>query len=258
LTAAWRQLHTGRVLTISDFFAPAVFPAIGSSFLASAVEIVEAFTIVLAVASLRGWRPALTGAFAALATLAAMVLALGPALSRVPLAALQIVIGVALLLFGMGWLRKAVLRAGGIMALHDEDKIYDEERAALSTASAWAAGIAAYKAVLLEGLEVVFIVIAVGAGRGLLAAASLGALAAFVLILTIGLIVRQPLSKVPENTLKFTVGVMMCGYGTFWTGEGLGVDWPGGDWALLAFGAIFLGFGLALAAMLRRPQMEAA
>ena len=238
--------------------APAVFPAISASFLASTVEIVEAFTIVLAVASLQGWRPALTGAFAALATLAATVLALGPALSAIPLYVLQIVIGVALLLFGMGWLRKAVLRASGIMALHDEEKIYNEERAALSTASAWAAGIASYKAVLLEGLEVVFIVLAVGAGRNLLVPAALGALIAFILVLTIGLVVHKPLSRVPENTLKFAVGVMMCGYGAFWTGEGLGVDWPGGDWALLGFGALFLGFGLALAAIVRRPQMRAA
>ena len=238
--------------------SPSVFGAIGSSFLASAVEIVEAFTIVLAVASLRGWRPALTGAFAAIGTLAAMVLALGPALERVPLSALQIAIGVALLLFGMGWLRKAVLRAGGVLALHDEDRIYNEERTALSTASAWAAGIASYKAVLLEGLEVVFIVIAVGAGRGLLVAASLGAFAAIVLVLTIGIIVRRPLSKAPENTLKFAVGVMMCGYGTFWTGEGLGVQWPGSDWALLGLALVFLACGLGLAAMVRRPSMRAA
>lgn len=238
--------------------SPSALPAIGSSFLASAVEIVEAFTIVLAVASVRGWRPALTGAFAAVGTLAAMVLTLGPALERVPLSALQIVIGVALLLFGMGWLRKAVLRAGGILELHDEDRIYNEERAALSTAGAWAAGIASYKAVLLEGLEVVFIVIAVGAGRGLLFPASLGALAAIALVLAIGLIVRRPLSRVPENALKFTVGVMMCGYGSFWTGEGLGVQWPGNDWALLGLAMIFLVFGLALAAMVRAPRMGTA
>ena len=242
----------------NSMLSPAVFPAIGSTFLASAVEIVEAFTIVLAVASLRGWRPALTGAFAAIATLAAMVLALGPALERAPLSALQTAIGVALLLFGMGWLRKAVLRAGGVLALHDEDRIYNEERTALSTASAWAAGIASYKAVLLEGLEVVFIVIAVGAGRGLLVAASLGAFAAIVLVLLIGIIVRQPLSKTPENTLKFAVGVMMCGYGVFWTGEGLGVHWPGSDWALLGLAMIFLAGGLALAAIVRRSPMRAA
>ena len=241
---------------LGSMLSPSVFGAIGSSFLASAVEIVEAFTIVLAVASLRGWRPALTGAFAAIGTLAALVLALGPALERVPLSALQIAIGVALLLFGMGWLRKAVLRAGGVLALHDEDRIYNEERTALSTASAWAAGIASYKAVLLEGLEVVFIVVAVGAGRGLLVAASLGAFAAIVLVLTIGIIVRQPLSKAPENTLKFAVGVMMCGYGAFWTGEGLGVQWPGSDWALLGLAMIFLACGLALAAFLRRAPMR--
>jgi uncharacterized membrane protein len=246
------------VLDFSSLFSPSVLPAIGSSFLASTVEIVEAFTIVLAVASLRGWRPALTGAFAAVGTLAAMVLALGPTLERAPLSALQIAIGVALLLFGMGWLRKAVLRAGGILELHDEDRIYNEERAALSTASAWAAGIASYKAVLLEGLEVVFIVIAVGAGRGLLISASLGALAAIVLVLAIGLIVRRPLSRVPENTLKFAVGVMMCGYGAFWTGEGLGVRWPGSDWTLLGLAIIFLALGLTLAAIVRGARMRAA
>jgi len=242
------------MLAFGSMLSPYALPAVGSSFLASAVEIVEAFTIVLAVASLRGWRPALTGAFTALGTLAAMVLAFGPALDRVPLSALQLAIGVALLLFGMGWLRKAVLRAGGILALHDEDKIYYEERAALSTASAWAAGIASYKAVLLEGLEVVFIVIAVGAGRGLLFAASLGAVAAMVLVLTLGLVIRKPLSRVPENALKFAVGVMMCGYGAFWTGEGLGVQWPGRDWTLLGLAMIFLMWGLALAAILRRMR----
>jgi uncharacterized membrane protein len=246
---------------MTDFFvallSPAVLPAISASFLASIVEIVEAFTIVLAVASLHGWRPALTGAIGALATLSAMVVGLGPALARAPVGALQIVIGIALLLFGMGWLRKAVLRAGGIIALHDEDKIYDAERTVLSTASVWAAGIASYKAVLLEGLEVAFIVLAVGAGHGLIAAASLGALAAFALVFAIGLIVRHPLSRAPENALKFAVGVMMCGYGSFWTGEGLGVHWPGGDWTLLGLGSIYLAFALGLAALVRRPQLSA-
>lgn len=245
-------------MDFTTLVSPIALPAITASFTASTVEIVEAFTIVLAVASLRGLRPALLGAVGAIATLAAMVIVFGPALSLVPLHILQILIGVALLLFGMGWLRKAVLRAGGVMALHDEDKIFEEERAELSHASAWAAGIAAYKAVLLEGLEVVFIVIAVGAGRGLLLPAALGAFAACVLVLGIGAIVHRPLSRVPENTLKFAVGVMMCGYGVFWTGEGIGVEWPGADWALLAFGALFLAFGLMLAAMIRRLPRRAA
>ena len=245
-------------MDFSTLLSPIAAPAIGASFTASTVEIVEAFTIVLAVASLRGWRPALIGAASAVLTLAAMVIVFGPALELIPLALLQIVIGIALLLFGLGWLRKAVLRSGGVMALHDEDKIFETERAELSQATAWAAGIAAYKAVLLEGLEVVFIVIAVGAGRGLLVPAAIGALAACVLVLGIGAIVHAPLSRVPENALKFAVGVMMCAYGAFWTGEGLGVDWPGSDWALLGFGALFLVFGLAMAAMIRRMPARAA
>ncbi|HEX3406877.1 MAG TPA: hypothetical protein VHS81_06545, partial [Caulobacteraceae bacterium] len=160
-------------------------PAIGAAFVASTVEVVEAFTIVLAVATLRGWRPALTGAGAALVVLAAIVAALGPALSLVPLQALQIVIGVLLLLFGLGWLRKAVLRAAGIMALHDEDAIFERERNQLADevrsvrAADGIAALASFKAVLLEGLEVVFIVLAVGAGRGLMVPAAIGALAAF-------------------------------------------------------------------------------
>jgi uncharacterized membrane protein len=247
-----------RAMDFAGLLSPIAAPAIGASFTASTVEIVEAFTIVLAVASLRGWRPALTGAAGAVATLAAMVIAFGPALEFIPLAALQIVIGVALLLFGLGWLRKAILRAGGVMALHDEDKIFEEERAELAQATAWAAGIAAYKAVLLEGLEVVFIVIAVGAGRGLLIPAALGALAACLLVLAIGALAHRPLSRVPENALKFAVGVMMCAYGAFWTGEGFGAAWPGGDWALLGFGALFLAFGLGMAALIRRLPARAA
>jgi len=235
-------------------------PAIGAAFLASVVEVVEAFTIVLVVATLRGWRPAVLGTGAALATLAAVVVILGPLLDRVPLHLLQLVIGVLLLLFGIGWLRKAALRAAGVLPLHDESAIFARETAELSaevkrqqTSQDWIAGIAAYKAVLLEGLEVIFIVIAVGAGRGLLWPASLGALAACVLVLGIGVIAHRPLSNVPENTLKFGVGVMLSAFGVFWTGEGLGVDWPGQDLALLAFAALFLVAGLLSARMVRQP-----
>lgn len=235
-------------------------PAIGAAFLASMVEVVEAFTIVLVVATLRGWRPAVLGTGAALVTLAAIVAALGPLLDRVPLHLLQLVIGVLLLLFGIGWLRKAALRAGGVLALHDEAAIFARESVALSaevrrqrTSQDWIAGIAAYKAVLLEGLEVVFIVIAVGAGRGLLWPASLGALAACLLVLGIGVLAHRPLAKVPENTLKFGVGVMLSAFGVFWTGEGLGVDWPGQDLALFVFAALFLIAGLLSARMVRQP-----
>lgn len=238
-------------------------PSIGSAFLASLVEIVEAFTIILAVATLRGWRPAVLGTTGALVTLAAIILALGPVLDRVPLHILQLVIGVLLLLFGIGWLRKAALRSAGIIPLHDEDAIFAAEKAQLDdearrrkTSQDWIAGIAAYKAVLLEGLEVVFIVIAVGAGRGLIWPASLGALAACAAVLAFGALVHRPLSNVPENTLKFGVGVMLSAFGVFWTGEGLGIEWPGADLALFVFAALFLGAGLVAAGLARNPQPE--
>src|SRR5271169_3289206 len=239
-------------------------PAVGSAFLASLVEVVEAFTIVLAVGTLRGWRPAIFGTIAALGVLGALIALLGPLLGYVPLHLLQLVIGVLLLLFGMGWLRKAILRAAGIIPLHDEDAIFASEAAQLGAATDrrhksldWLAGLTAFKAVLLEGLEVVFIVIAVGAGRGLLWPASFGALAACLVILAIGVAIHKPLAKVPENTLKFGVGTMLSAFGVFWTGEGLGIVWPGQDLALAVFAALFLAIGLVTASALRRPPMEA-
>jgi uncharacterized membrane protein len=241
----------------------AAAPAIGAAFLASLVEIVEAFTIVLAVGVVRGWRPAFIGTGAALVALGAIVLLLGPLLDRVPLHLLQFFIGVLLLLFGMRWLRKAILRASGHIALHDETAEFSKETAYLESAVHrlqphldWLAGLAAFKAVMLEGLEVVFIVIAVGAGRGLLIPASIGALAACLLVLAIGLLVHKPLARVPENTLKFVVGVMLSAFGVFWTGEGLGVVWPAGDLILFAFVLVFLALGMALARLLRRPVLE--
>jgi uncharacterized membrane protein len=240
-------------------------PAVTAAFLASLVEVVEAFTIVLAVATVRGWRPAFSGTLAALALLAVLVLTLGPLLDRVPLHALQLVIGVLLLLFGLRWLRKAILRSAGIVALHDETGAFAAEAENLHEAERrqeahldWIAGLTAFKAVVLEGLEVVFIVIAVGAGRGLLVPAALGAVAACLLVLLIGILVRRPLARVPENTLKFGVGVMLSAFGVFWTGEGLGIDWPGHDLAILAFVVIFLALGVALATIVRRPQAERA
>lgn len=238
-------------------------PAVGAAFVASTVEVVEAFTIVLAVATLRGWRPALTGAVAALGALAVIVAALGPALGLVPLGALQIVIGVLLLLFGLGWLRKAVLRGAGLMALHDEDAIFERERTRIgdevrsARAADGIAALASFKAVLLEGLEVVFIVLAVGAGRGLMIPASIGALAAFLVVMAAGLMIHKPLARVPENTLKFLVGVMLSAFGVFWTSEGLGAPWPGGDLALLGLVAAFAAAALALVALVK-PRAQAA
>jgi uncharacterized membrane protein len=238
-------------------------PALSAAFLASLVEVVEAFTIVLAVATLRGWRPAALGTAGGLALLAIIVLVLGPLLEHVPISSLQLAIGIMLLLFGMGWLRKASLRAAGVIPLHDEEAIFAAEASELSEKArrrernlGWAAGIAALKAVLLEGLEVVFIVIAVGAGRGLLVPAGLGALAACAVVLAAGAIVHRPLSRVPENALKFGVGVMLSAFGVFWTGEGLGIAWPGQDLALLLFAALFLGAGLLASAFARKLAVE--
>jgi uncharacterized membrane protein len=188
---------------------------------------------------------------------------LGPVLDHVPLHLLQLAIGVLLLLFGMRWLRKAILRAAGVIRLHDEARAFAAETTALRKQARrplarldWLAALASFKAVLLEGLEVVFIVIAVSAGRGLLVPASAGALAACLLVAGAGLVVHRPLARVPENTLKFAVGVMLSAFGLFWTGEGLGVAWPGADLAIVAFAALFLGVALAAVGLARRPSAE--
>lgn len=242
-----------------------IAPAVGSAFLASTVEVVEAFTIVLAVATLRGWKPAGLGALAALGVLAAIVLVFAPLLAMVPFHGLQLAIGVMLLLFGLGWLRKAILRAAGVMALHDESAIYERERRALGEEAArhkatadWIGGIAAFKAVLLEGLEVVFIVIAVGAAADTLWPAAGGALAACVLVLALGVVIHKPLARVPENTLKFAVGIMLSSFGVFWTGEGLGVAWPGADLSLVGLVVIFAATGLATSRILKSNRLELA
>jgi len=239
-------------------------PAVSAAFLGSMVEAVEALTIVLAVASVRGWRPAGLGALSGLALLAVIVLALGPLLNRAPLHLLQFLIGILLLLFGMRWLRKAILRAAGLIPLHDETKAFAQETELLREQARrhearldWVAGLASFKAVLLEGIEVVFIVLAVGAGHGLLVPASIGAIAACLLVVAVGFTLHRPLARVPENTLKFVVGVMLSAFGVFWTGEGLGVVWPGEDLAIVAFAVLFLVIAL-LAVTLARRQNAAA
>jgi uncharacterized membrane protein len=236
-------------------------PAVAAAFLASLVEFVEALTIVLAVGTVRGWRPALIGTGAGLALLIAVVAAAGPALGAIPISWLQTVVGVLLLLFGLRWLRKAVLRAAGIIPLHDEDKAFAQTSNAMrrdgAVAVRWwdAAAVATtFKAVVLEGLEVVFIVIAVGAAGNLLVPASVGAAAAGVLVFLAGLALHRPLARVPENTLKYAVGIVLSGFGLFWTGEGLGVEWPGGDLAILAImAALAVGSFAVVAFKRRRP-----
>lgn len=230
--------------------------AISAAFLASLVEVTEAYTIVLAVGLSRGWRSAFVGAGAALLVLALTVAIFGPLLSRIPLHALQLPIGLLLLLFGMGWLRKAILRAAGLIPLHDEAQIFAQEISALKGARGTAvhAGgmLTAFQGVLLEGLEVIFIVIAVGVGRNLLVPASQGAALACLLVLAAGAVVHKPLSRVPENTLKFAVGVMLSSFGVFWIGEALGVPWPGSDFALAYIAGTFLLAGVASATHLKR------
>lgn len=238
-------------------------PAVSAAFLASLVEVVEAFTIVLAVGTLRGWRPAAAGTFAGLAVLVVLVVTLGPLLDEIPIHLLQFGIGVLLLLFGLRWLRKAILRSAGFIPLHDEERAFAEEQTTLQDATRrdqahadWIAGLAAFKAVVLEGVEVVFIVIAVGAGGDLILPASIGALAACVLVLLVGVMVHRPLARVPENTLKFVVGIMLSSFGVFWTGEGLGVAWPGHDVAIPVMALAFLAFSGAVVAWLRQRGKE--
>lgn len=237
-------------------------PIVAAAFLASAVEVVEAFTIVLAVSVVRGPRPAFLGTFAALMLLVLAVAVFGPILATVPVRGLQLSIGVLLLLFGLGWLRKAILRAGGALPLHDEAAAFAEESANLraragEAAADWSAGLTAFQAVLLEGTEVVFIVLAVGARPGLLAPAAIGAALACVIVLGVGLAARQPLARIPENSLKFVVGALLSGFGLFWAAEGLGAPFPLGDLAIPALIAVFLAAGLLMAFAIRQRMRKA-
>ena len=234
-------------------------PTLLASFLASFVEFVEALTVVLAVGTVRGWRDALGGSGAALVALLVIIAVLGPALTLIPLESVQLVVGGLLLLFGMRWLRKAVLRAAGIIALHDEAEAFAKESAELRglhiVHGGWdkVAFAASFKITMLEGIEVVFIVVAMGAGgAGLLLPASLGALAALALVVALGVLVHRPLATIPENTLKFVVGVLLSAFGTFWVGEGFGVAWPGEDWSILGLIAGFLGVAWIAVALCRR------
>ena len=224
-----------------------------STFLASVVEMVEAVTIVLAVGMTRQWRSTLLGVGAALLALAILVGVFGTAIVLfLPLNVLRVAIGGLLLIYGLQWLTKAILRAGGAKAKHDESAIYGEEIASLraeppvpATGIDWISFTVAFKGVLLEGLEVAFIVITFGASAGALASAALGATIAAVAVLAVAVVVRRPLAMVPENGLKFAVGVMLVTFGTFWAGEGLGVEWPAGDLTLIVLLAGYVALGLA-------------
>jgi len=237
-----------------------VLPAVAAAFLATLVEAVEALTIILAIGIVRGWRPAIGGAVAALALLVILVVTLGPLLNLVPEHLLQLTIGILLVLFGSNWLRKAVLRAAGRKPLRDEDATFAAETAQLRDEARrrhmrlqWFAAVASFKAVFLEGVEVVFIVLALSTRPDLLVPVSAGAIAATLIVVVAGYFVHRPLTRVPENTLKFAVGVMLLAFGVFWTGEGLGFAWPGDDLAIVGLGVVILALALAVVAILRRP-----
>jgi len=241
---------------------------LASVFLASSVEMVEALTIVVAVGVTRGWRSAFEGVAAALATLAVLVAAIGPALVLyVPLNALRVAIGILLLVFGLQWLRKAVLRAAGLKAKHDEDAIFAEQSAALSNVPRPATGrdstafVVAFKGVFLEGLEVVVIVLTLGIADHRLGLAAAGAGAAVVVVGIVGVAVSRQLAAVPENALKMAVGIMLVSFGTFWSGEGVGVRWPGRELALPVLIGVYAAVAWATVSILgreRRARVEVA
>ncbi|MBN9390379.1 MAG: hypothetical protein J0I20_20290 [Chloroflexi bacterium] len=244
-----------------------IWSAAISAFLASVVEFVEALTIVLVVGVTINWKSSLWGAVGAALTLAVLIGIFGTALVVfIPIEALRLIVGIVLVLFGLKWLKKAILRYSGHKALHDEEAIYEEEMRAMKARGETLPDkidgfgfVTSYKSVLLEGLEVAFIVITFGTSSApsdrekssALLAAAVGAVLAGIVVVIIGALIRGPLTRIPENTLKFIVGIMLTSFGTFWGGEGLGIDWPGDDLFLLGLVLIYLLVSFALVAWLR-------
>jgi uncharacterized membrane protein len=245
---------------IATSVSSGVVVLVGAVFLTCCVEMVEALTIVFAVGHTRGWRSAVEGSGAALIVLAALVAAFGPALVSIPLNILRLVVGGVLLIFGMQWLRKAILRSSGLKSLHDEDAIYEAKVAELRAAGQSEgrdriAFVMAFKGVFLEGLEVVVAVLTLGASAHRLGLAATVAGVAIVVVAVTGAVVAKQLSRVPENAMKLSVGILLITYGTFWTGEGLRVRWPGGDTMLLGLIGIYaVGSWLGIT-LLRRVQV---
>src|SRR5213593_1404349 len=231
----------------------------GAAFLGSAVEATEALTIVLAVGLTRGWRAPLLGTLVAIVALAVLVIVFGQLIvTTVPEWALKLLVGTLLLLFGLRWLHKAVLRSAGVVAMHDEDRAYRETVNQLGVAVTrrdWVGFILALKGVFLEGLEVVFIVIAVGGPGHAWTAAIAGGVAASVVVAAAGVAVRRPLARVPENTLKYAVGILLTSLGTFWAAEGMGASWPGDFLSIFALAAVFLVASQLAVTVIRRPAL---
>lgn len=238
-------------------------PALLAAFFASAVEFVEALTVVLAVGAVRGWRPALTGAFGGLLVLALIVLFLAPLLMMVPLRAVRLLVGILLLTFGWRWLAKAVKRAAGVIPRRDEAVNFTRaaenlRQLAVVPGLDKAAIATAFNITMLEGVEVVFIVLAIGTGApALLPAAMAGAAAALALVMILGAALHRPLAKIPENELKFGTGVLLVAFGIFWTGEGIGLHWPGAEFSLLLLIALVLGGALRAVWRMRIPSLRA-
>jgi len=235
-----------------------VLPQAASAFLASMVECVEALTVVLAVGSVRGWRPALQGTVLGLAALFAAVAILGPVLSLVPLGWLKVAVGILLFAFGLRWLKKAVLRSAGVIPMRDEALAFaksTDKLGANEDRHDWVAISTTCNIVLVEGAEVVFIVLAIGSASGGWVVPGLGALAALVTVVLLGILLHKPLTKVPENAMKMTVGIFLTAFGLYWTGEGFGFDWPGDEWSLAG---LILAFALGsyLAVTIRRPAPD--
>jgi uncharacterized membrane protein len=233
--------------------------AFGAAFLGSAVESTEALTIVLAVGLTRGWRSPLYGTVLALVSLAVLVVVFGQLIvQRVPDSVLKLIIGTLLLLFGLRWLHKAVLRSAGVVAMHDEEHAYEqtvsEVRRAV-TRQDWVGFVIAFKGVFLEGLEVVFIVVAVGGTSVYFPWAVAGGLLAMVVIAAAGVVIRKPLARVPENTLKYAVGIALTSLGTFWVAEGMGASWPLDFVSILFLAVAYFAASRLAIELIRRPVL---
>lgn len=254
-------------------FNPGTVGLVTAVFVASAVECVEAFTIVLAMGLTRGWKSTIVGSVLALVALGLVVAIAGVSLGTViSQSLLQLIIGSLLLVFGLQWLRKSILRSSGLKEKHDQASIFQREQENARKASEeerlgldWFAFVVSFKGVFLEGLEVVFIVITFGLSASAknthsVVVASVGALSATIVVLIAGIIAKGPLSSVPQNTLKFAVGVLLCTFGTFWGTEGLGffaptqesIEWPGNDWALLVILVVWVMMSIACVNLLRK------
>ncbi|GMA65984.1 COG4280 domain-containing protein [Alicyclobacillus fastidiosus] len=237
--------------------------AVISSLLGTGVEFVEALTIILAVGSTRGWKSSLTGALTALIILGGLVAVIGaPLVTLLQTFWLQLIVGVFMLLFGARWLRKSILRYGGLKALHNEAESYQEELERQLKAGNMAPGIdkvgfaTSFTGTFVEGMEAIFIVLTFGLGAKSMSSAVLGAAIATVVVILLGIILRKPLTLIPENTMKFLVGVLLTSFGLFWTGESFRIPWPQADLSILYIAASLVVLSLILIALCKSIKQK--